>query len=77
MLLAEITAEAGVPDGVINLVNGLRDDAARPHGTSDIGLPLVGDSATARHYETRCRHIEEGPLSWAARTLLSYLRTPI
>ena len=48
MLLAEITAEAGVPDGVINLVNGLGEDAGKALTEHpDIkAASFVGESAT-------------------------------
>jgi len=48
MLLAEITAEAGVPDGVINLVNGLGEEAGKALTEHpDIkAAAFVGESST-------------------------------
>jgi len=58
MLIAELAREAGVPDGVLNLVQGDRVAVERLLEHPDIkAISFVGSTATARHiYETGTRN---------------------
>ncbi|HWT25394.1 MAG TPA: CoA-acylating methylmalonate-semialdehyde dehydrogenase [Solirubrobacteraceae bacterium] len=58
MLLAELLADAGLPDGVFNVVHGERDavDALLTHPRVD-AVSFVGSTPVARHvYETATAH---------------------
>jgi malonate-semialdehyde dehydrogenase (acetylating)/methylmalonate-semialdehyde dehydrogenase len=57
LLLAEILREAGVPDGVLNVVNGAREAAERLLAHPEVAaLSFVGSTPVARRvYETAAR----------------------
>ncbi len=51
MMLAQICADAGLPDGVLNVVNGLGENAGKPLTEHPLikAVAFVGESATGNH----------------------------